>query len=101
MTQSNMPDVRYFYADMPDDRDGDYWSNTPDWHNSVQYTRHGAPSPWIDPKVMPIPDDLESDRLILCQFRALHGLPPCVFTVDEARIFVIDNTLLGYVILQE
>lgn len=65
----------------------------------VAYIRDGAPSPWIDPSVQPIPEDLYLDTPAYVK-RKFNDREICLLLdVDRAKDLFRDGLLLGYIIL--
>ncbi len=123
MTQSNMPDVLKpcpFCGENPTRRISNdilivecQQCVSIGFHNHVQFgcradlewnTRHivAAPSPWTDPKVMPIPEWLNSRAELYIKFIAWDDSETreTAFAVDARRLQT-KCKLLGYVILPE
>lgn len=104
MTQNNeMPDVLYTSA-QNEIEPGEYMCGVDGdiEDDEVVYIRKGAPSPWIDPAVMPIPEGLADDRSIFYKrTSASGGWMLELHTVARARDYAILGMLLGYIILPE
>lgn len=103
MIQNNeMPDVCYAsnmargFSDMPVLN----WDRQ--FNSDVEFVRKGAPSPWVDPKVQPIPEGLRGDSEIVVRHIGLiykDRIHIAVKAVCRARILFDDGLLLGYIIL--
>ena len=108
MTQSNeMPDVLYAYRVSS----GGFGCTGESAYSQAKgvttYTRNGAPSPWIDPKVQPIPEGLDdSARLYAKTICRKRGFSYSTEMRGEcsaglAREFHVRGELFGYIILPE
>lgn len=108
MTQSNeLPDVLWatksIYKQSADASEKVYLAsnfNGDKFDHMAKFIRHGARTPFIDPKVQPIPDWVGDDELIYCN-RLLAGITAYRGTMGAkaARWEHEAGRLLGYVIL--
>lgn len=69
---------------------------------AVEFIRKGAPSPWIDPKVQPIPERLEDSWLLWVNVKSINDeISPYItwLNVEQSREQQTAGRLIGYIIL--
>lgn len=109
MTQSNeneMPDVMFIDPSPSDFRDredidlGGCWpASEKHVPGDIKYIRHGAQTPWIDPKVQPIPEGLQNN--IYAKYELSGDIRVETVPMWLALSYEQDGALLGYIILPE